>query len=106
MEMIAIEELLEADIGLEEIKLKIACLVNKKLKELFPENYEQDSIVKIFIDISFNPMKIMATTNSDFIEGEIGKIKPNITKTEDEYYATPIIIIWAKPFKKPLMSLI
>ena len=101
-----VEEVVETDFKLEEIKLKVACLANKKLEEIFPENYENDSIIKIFIDISSDPMKIMATTNSNFVESEIGKIKLNLTKANGEYSVAPIIIVWAKPLKKPLMSLL
>ena len=105
MEIIITEKIRERDIELEKIKLKIVCLANEKLRKMFPENYEEDSIVKIFIDISSDPMKIIATTNSGpDTEGRIGKIKLNIIKTEEIYSATPIIIIWARPLKKPLIS--
>jgi len=107
MKIIATEKIPEEDIELEEIKLKIACLANRKLREIFPENYEEDSIVKIFIDISTSsdPMKIIATISSDpYTEGKIGEIILNLTMNNEMYSATPIIIIWAKPLKKPWMS--
>ena len=111
MKIIVIEakyriEIIERDFELEKIKLEIACLANKKLREMFPENYESDSIVKIFIDISSDPMEIMATINSAFSEGKIGKIKLNQTKANGEYSVAPIIMIWARPFKNPLMALL
>jgi len=111
MEIIIIEaksevKTVERNIKLEKIKLQVACLADKKLRGLFPENYESDSIVKIFIDTSSDPMKIIATTNSNSTESKIGKIKLGLTEANGEYYVAPIMMIWAKPFKKPLISLL
>ena len=108
MEIIIIEadyraEIIERDIKLEEIKLRVAYLAENILKKSFPENYKEDSNTKVLIDLISSPIEIITITNNDpATENRIGKIELNLEIKEEEYSITPIITIWAIPLEEPI----
>ncbi len=88
---------------LKKTKQKIACYVEKILKEKFPKNYKKNSRTKISIDLTSNPIGIITITDNDITtEGKIGKVELNLEAEGEEYFITPIITIWTTPLKKPI----
>ena len=93
----------EIDPELEGIKQEVGYFAEKELRKMFPENYQEDSAIEIFLDLSSDPILIMTTTDGNpTTEGIIGKIELNLETFEGEYSVIPFIIIWAKPSKKTI----